>query len=87
MIHRLIRTLRNRQEPQKNNAISVSTAGVVVDITDRKIDRVVFNISRPYRHRGFVATSYHGNKKCAVCLRIFGDEVLDMLSACMMIIR
>lgn len=65
----------------------MSTAGVVVDVTYRKIDRMVFNIPGPHRHCGLVAASYHGNQKCTMCFRIFGDEVLDMLSDYIMITR
>lgn len=78
MIYWLVRTLRNRQKPKKNKAITVSSTRIIVYVADRKVNRVIFDITGPHRHGGLIAAGYCGNKKCAVRLRILSNDILDI---------
>lgn len=58
-----------------------------MDITNREIYGMVFNISGAYRNCGLVAASYYSDKKRAVCERILSNDILNTPLACRLAIR
>lgn len=73
---RLKRTLRNGEKRDRDDGITVGTPHVVMDVTERYIDRVKFLVASSNGYRGLVGTENDWHEHGAMCVGILRDGVL-----------
>ena len=71
-------TLGDGQKTDQNEGILVSSANVIMHISNRKVDGMIFVLASCDRSGCFVASNYDGDEECSVRIDINGDEILLM---------
>jgi len=74
----VILTLGNWQEANQNEAILVCSPDMIMDVSDREVDGVVFLLAGCDGNSCFIASEYDGNEDSSVCINIYSDEVLSV---------
>lgn len=69
-------TFRNGEKSNQDKGILVGSAEVVMYISDRKVNRVVFVLAGRNRDSGLVASQDDGDEHCSMCIWINRDDIL-----------
>jgi hypothetical protein len=69
-------TLRDRKESNQSKCIPVSAPEVVADVSNRKIDWMIFMLASRHGNGRFVATKDDWNEKGSMYIWVGGNEVL-----------
>ena len=70
-------TFGNWQKTNQNQGVFVSSPNVVVNISDREVDRVVFMLAGCDRGCRLIASKDYRDKHCAMRINVCSDEVLS----------
>ena len=69
-------TFGNRKEAKQDEGVLVGPPDVIMDVSNREVDGVIFVLASCDRNCRLVASKYDGDEHCSMSISVYSDEVL-----------